>query len=683
MYFEILIEKYSSQLLTLYKNAKLSRNIKEINEIESLMLFKLCKINLDERDTFFLLTCLLEQKRNHFAFFLKKNAEKALHQYYNSFLLRSLFFQYLSHSLQIEKYIELTNQYPVVHENPQQHKVNKEKFSFIFYIYLDIARAEFYTGNIKRTECIYRNLFPCAIQDKAELLMDLVIEMRTLTPHLDLIYDGIDALLMTKNKTFITELLLEDNTELTRENYNYHKQRILYVIEKIRKQGLSIQELSRIDAIFIQRTGDLCMNNLPVYIALANLLTENISHLKKEYPLALQRKKKIRIGINVSRYSDVTFKTALLSLFQFFDKERFELIFFAAKKWSHGDTLKQFQSCFDKIVLFDQLNWQHFRDILYEERLDIFLSENLIYPAPTFIFFARVAPIQITFWDRNISFATPYTDYYLVFGEKSIHHTWHSDPKMKHEHVALLNTCYMNPELNEVQPATVNMELIGLPSNARFIFYPQSLIRMMFDKENTDLFVIKELLEKNADVFFVALNAYGEKRTGHYYRWKKIMPTVMDRVLFLPRVSIEGYLWVIQRAACIVGSFMGAQGAFTNQTLFSQGVPLVAGYGDTFSSNLTKYHYHTMGVEGLLAENHKHAVDICQRLLDDPEWKAQKSKEILDNFYKLNNPKAAAAEMQDFLIQAYERALAGKEPENWDHGLFEDDPNYQPTIYPK
>ncbi len=591
---------------------------------------------------------------------------------------------------QADRVCEMRKKHPLIDESPHaffssNSFENIETIECAVEYYFTLARCYYHLNSIEKTKKIYHELYSIITQYMSHMALRFMFEVEIYAMGCDTDRKLIELIVNSIDTQDVYLLLHRDNNEITTENFASYQERVLFITKLLDEKNIPLpqslafktpQERLFLEqftlALAQQYVMDLSQNNLRVCRAIAQLLIKNKEGLHEVYECSLQKSEKIKIGINISRYKNIEFATAILSLFQRFDRNRFELIFFAGRQWSDDDVLDRFNKIFDKVITYNALNYNDFKYAVRLENLDIFLSENTCLAAASFIFFSRVAPIQINIWDRVVSFGAPYIDYYMTWGSKQLYKQWVDDEKMEHEKYAHLSSAYMAPQMQICTADPYDLQSLGLPEGAQYIFYPQTLRRLMVK----DDVVIQKLLRQNPNVYFLGLAASGERTQTYYYRWAQKMPELMDRIRFLPRVAPTQYLWVVQHAACILGSFQGSHGGITNPTVFSQGQPIVAGYGPTFSGNLTKYHYEIMGIEGLIANSHDEAVEICQRLLDDPDWKAQKSLEIKNNYHKLSNLKDAAKEMQDFLIQAYERALAGKAPEHWDHGMFEDDPRY-------
>jgi hypothetical protein len=92
--------------------------------------------------------------------------------------------------------------------------------------------------------------------------------------------------------------------------------------------------------------------------------------------------------------------------------------------------------------------------------------------------------------------------------------------------------------------------------------------------------------------------------------------------------------------------------------------------GDTTNGRWMAYHYRQYGIEGLTAGTPEEYLTMVQRLLDDRDWKEQKSREIKDKAHLLLDIKASVDELQDFLEAAYERSRQGLPPAHWASGRF-------------
>ena len=527
---------------------------------------------------------------------------------------------------------------------------------------LSLAKAEHYAGNQQRTIDLYRY----AMQKFPSGGFIIYYEMLIHAPEMKEIFE-----IINKNSDLIDDdaiyylLTCPLQSVSTAKQLSLYQDRYVFLCEMLEKKAIPLRDPARMYYTLAHHAlSDKNQDDFPIRKRLADLCIQNVEGLVVQDFVKASPKEKIKVGVCISRYDHIDFQTIIASLFQGFDASKFELVFFGAVSHRKTANMRVLHRVFDKIVFYDDQDWKQLRTLLIQEKLDVFLSENVGLCAASFAFFSRVAPIQCNLLDRLTSFGAPYIDYYICFGEKDAYKKWNV-LKFEYEKHAVLEDTYMFPAPRRVEVTPWDLTEIGLPDGAKFIFYPQLLNRLLPE----DDFILKTLLENNPQMYFIALLTMKELQLI-YYRWKEIMPDCMDRIIFMPLQPLDKFLWVIKQASVVLGSFKAAHGAITIGTVFSQGQPLVAGYGDCFSSLHSKFCYYKMGVEGLIVNSHKEAVEVAQRLIDDPKWKAEKSAEITDNLHKIYNTRGVSRQLQDFIVQAYDRAANGLPIENWEHGKF-------------
>ena len=528
--------------------------------------------------------------------------------------------------------------------------------------FLSLAKAAHYTGNQQRTIDLYRY----AILKFTKGGFAIYYEMLTHAPEMEELFEIIRKNICYLHDDSIYYLLTcPFESVSTAKQLSLYHERYAFLCDVLEQKSIPFCNPTRMyHTLAQQNLSDKNQDDLPIRKRLAGLCIQNVEGLVVQDFVKASPKDKIKVGICISRYDNIDFQTIIASLFQNFDSTKFELVFFGAMAHQKNANLPMLENLFDKVVFFEDQDWKQLRTILIQEKLDVFLAENVGFCAASFAFFSRVAPIQCNIIDRLCSFGAPFIDYYVCFGEKDAYKQW-SRAKFDYEKYAILEDVYLSPDPCRVPAEEWDLTEIGLPKDAKFIFYPQSLNRMLPE----DDFVVKALLENNPQMYFVALMGSDELRLI-FYRWKAIMPDCMDRIIFMERQALKKFLWVIQQASVVLGSFKGGHGVITLTTVFSQAQPMVSGYGDCFGSSFSTFYYARMGIKGLIANSHEEAVEIAQRLIDDPQWKAEKSAEIAANIHKIFNPKKSSEDLQSFIIQAYDRAASGLPIENWEHGKF-------------
>ncbi len=674
------MQKFKELLQNIHQNtfssSLLPEKIENKHNIQKLILLEIIKEDITEDQIIYIFNFLITNFDKNLIVVINTLIDYSLRNYKNSIKLHTIILDYYILFFHIEKAQSLHENSPFFINDidnffkTKNFKDNEELKYFVRY-YLVVAEMNFYLKNFEYTDKIYSDLFYIILYYTPEIAIQYTIDVYSFCSNKSFYYKIFKIIIENINSEEVYFLLFDiSKTGINNNNFEEYKNKFFFIIKHLLKKNIPITQLNNIEVLQNQHfILDLMQDTIMVHKATSHLLQKNIPDLVKVYPLEVKKNKKLRIGVNLTRYNSSDFETSIISLFKHFDKNAFEIVFFAGSEWKDTANFTALATVFDKIIPYKTMSWEDLREKVYAEKVDIFLSENIYRPASVLISYSRVAPIQINFYDRFTSFATPFIDYYCTFGKKGLYKTWTNDTKLAHEKYAHISQSYVCPTVHKLQPKAYNLQSIGLPKNAKFLFYPQTTSRLMVE----DDYIIQRLLEKNPQLYFITLTISRLETFRHYYRWRGCMPHVLDRILFLQKLNIENFIGVIQQASCILGSFASAHGTLTNTTIFAQNCPIVAGYGKTFTSSLTKTMYETMGVEGLIANTHEEAIQICQRLLDDAAWKEQKSLEIQKNYHKLDTTQAAALELQDFFVQAYDRALAKKAPEHWNHGKFEDD----------
>lgn len=528
-----------------------------------------------------------------------------------------------------------------------------------------LARAEYLSGNCQAAVDIYKQT---AI-DHPVFFQQIFRDLVSYAPEAPEILEFEKKILQTMHDEKIYSVLLF-NAILCFGNGHavLVRQRLLRMIDVLSAKKIplaQIRENYSYMAFEQPHLGDQGINDRILRKKLADLYIccspDISSHSITSFDL--KEKTRLKLGIAINGSQGVGFISNFFALFEHFDTNKFELVFFAQKNMIQDECYDKLCSLFSKVIVYDAVDSQEYKKLLLHERLDIYMGENVKHTTLTLAFFSRFAPVQINAWDRCDSFGAPHTDYALIFGEKNNIPEWSQSIEGKY---ALISQQYNTHVPDTANIPKVDYPALGLPQ-APFFFFSQALSRIL--PQDDHIFVT--LLQNNPDFYFL-FPAISPRTLFIFYRWKKLMPNCMERIRFFsfPPKAPPVYLGLLLDASVLLGPISAAHGGVSSSTAFALGLPLVAGYGSCWNSCITRFQYMKMGVKGLIASSSEEYIAIVQRLIDDPEWKAQKSAEIKKNFQKLSNMATAAQEIQDFLMQAYERARLSLKPQHWEHGYF-------------
>lgn len=527
-----------------------------------------------------------------------------------------------------------------------------------------LAKAEHFLGNSEKAIDIYKQ----AATEWPASLPKLFRELVTYEPESSEVSSFADKIIETLHDESIYSVLFYNRTWCFENGHaELTRQRLSLMVDKFDKHPMPQIHPEKNYAFVALEQIWLYDQNIIDHVLRKKLVSFFMDSCKASTSYSatsfdFKEKSRLKVGFSCISPLRLDWFTSFYIFCENFDTSKFELILFLAESQAQGECYEKISSLFSKVITYKAQNWQEYKRLLLDEKLDIYMAENTYSPDHMMAFFSRFAPVQINAWDRVNSFGAPHTDYLLAFGDKNKLPEWSTFVKEKY---AVLDQHYAPPSPSRAKPVKVDYAALNLPDGP-FFFYPQALCRLLPHEDH----IFATLLRNNPDHYFLGLT-YTTPDKLITYRWKKNMPDCADRMITLPNpIPLPIYLGLIKEASVLLTSLEASHGGLSSSTILSLGCPLVTGYGTCWNSCITQFQYTKMGVEGLVASSHEEYIAIAQRLIDEPDWKKQKSKDIKENFHKIYNIPCASQETQEFLLQAYERARLGLKPEHWGDGHF-------------
>src|SRR5262249_37188522 len=244
--------------------------------------------------------------------------------------------------------------------------------------------------------------------------------------------------------------------------------------------------------------------------------------------------------------------------------------------------------------------------------LDILFYQDIGMEASTyFISFARLARLQCTFFGHPDTTGVPTMDYFI---SNDLYETAES-PAQYSERLALLHdlpTCsyYYRPSLSGERPRRA---ALGLPEDATIYVCPQTLFKFHPDFDA----LLKGILERDTRGRLVliqaAISAWNEQLLA---RFRRTMPEVADRVLFLPAMPHAQFMQLLA-SSDVMFDPIHFNGANTSLEGLATGTPVVTLPTGLQRGRHTRAMYLKMGITDCIAASAEHYIDIAVRLGTD------------------------------------------------------------------
>lgn len=288
------------------------------------------------------------------------------------------------------------------------------------------------------------------------------------------------------------------------------------------------------------------------------------------------------------------------------------------------------------------------RQQIAELELDVLVYADLgLDPLSYYLAFARLAPVQAVLPGHPVTTGIDTVDYYFssVDLEPPDADEHYSERLVRLRHHP---SYFHRPP--EPEPAT--REEFGLPVDRRLYVCTQTLFKIhpAFDE------LLGQILRADPAgevVLFEYIEPHGTQLVRE--RLTRTIPDVMDRVRFLPRLTLPQFRQVLTLADVLLDTPHFSGGTTTFEGL-AVGAPIVTWPGAFARGRQTLAAYRRLGITRGIADSAEAYVAEALRVAQDPEYRAAFRREILDGRHLLYENPAVVAELAAFFQQAAREA---------------------------
>jgi protein O-GlcNAc transferase len=258
--------------------------------------------------------------------------------------------------------------------------------------------------------------------------------------------------------------------------------------------------------------------------------------------------------------------------------------------------------------------------------------------------FSRLAPVQCTTWGHSDTTGVETIDYFV---SSDLMETPDADAHYSEKLVRLPGpTLYFYR--SELPSRRADRAAFGLPQAARLYACPQSIYKFHPDFDQT----LAAILRRDEQGQLVCLRwAYPQADELLRRRLARVMPDVMDRVVFLPRLQQDEYLNLLNIVDVLLDPFPYG-GCTSTLEAFSFGVPVVTLPTGLLRGRFTQAFYRRLGVESCIARDAADYVEIALRLGMDKDFREGIRKQILAGQPRLFEDDSAVRDWELFLHAA-------------------------------
>lgn len=355
-----------------------------------------------------------------------------------------------------------------------------------------------------------------------------------------------------------------------------------------------------------------------------------------------KKPERLRLGI-MTAFSETHIVGELFrAIARLFDRELFEIVALYSPRSEHAPSTPAPEA--ERAVKLPPALFEA-RELIARERLDaLFYLDIMMDPFAYLMSFARLAPVQCTTWGHPVTTGVPNIDYFISAED------WESEDADSHytERLVRMKELPMYFAEPPVPYAPAERERLGFPPDIRLYACPQSLFKLHPDFDQA----LGELLRRDPKGVVTLLT--GERpnwNIAYSRRLKKKFPDVLERLMFLPRLSRLDYLMLLKSADAVLDPFHWGGGNTTIEAL-ACGVPVPTLPGAYLRGRLTLGFYRKMGTPELIASSPENYVDLNYRIANDRDFRASLMSKVEDRLPGLFENTRAIRELERFFISA-------------------------------
>jgi len=353
------------------------------------------------------------------------------------------------------------------------------------------------------------------------------------------------------------------------------------------------------------------------------------------------KRQRLRVGFVSRHLHRHTISSFMEGWIRDLDRKRFEVIVAKVSPTKTDEVSARIDQAADRCVEVPN-------DLLQsQQRIASLQCDVLIYPdigmepVTYFLAFARLAPVQCAWWGHPTTTGINTIDYYLSCCDL--------EPDAAESHysetlVQFASLAMYTPKPTLPSNAKTRRDF-GFGANVHLYVCPQSLFKLHpeFDAR------LGKLLRADPDgrvVFFEG------RRSGWTQllrdRLKRVLGSVYDRVVFLPRQPFSAFLGLVATADVVLDSLHFNGGNTTYQAL-ALGTPVVTQPGAMARSRITLACYRQMGMDDLVADGQDAYVDLAVRLGTNASFRQAIRQKILQKHDCLFDNRFSVNELEDFI----------------------------------
>lgn len=443
-----------------------------------------------------------------------------------------------------------------------------------------------------------------------------------------------------------------------RERYQAGIAALLELPGCLKEPGGSVQPLSFYLAYHNQDNRSVIESLRRLFRARVPSLTTTAPHVSGWHPPA-NRGQRIRVGF----LSEFLVMHTIGKLYQGFirhlDRSRFEVVVIHTLKSKQDGFRQKLDELADKVVTLPaHLEGQ--QQAVAAEKLDVLFYPDIgMTPSTYFLAYARLAPVQAVSYGHPDTTGLDTVDYFV--SAASIES---EDADSQYiERLIRLNRlpCFYQPLFAPTQiPSRAAM---GLPEGRTLYGCPQTLFKLHPDFDA----VLASIAEGDTAGCIVLLDDHSACANLLKARWAKTFPVLLERVLFLPTMSMERFMALMAHIDVLLDPIHFGSGNTMYEGMV-YGTPVVTWPGQFMRGRIVAGAYRQMGVDDApIAARLDDYAPLAIALGREPERRKALRQKLLDAAGReLFEDIRAVREFESFLEAAVAAAGEGQKlPVGW------------------
>lgn len=365
-------------------------------------------------------------------------------------------------------------------------------------------------------------------------------------------------------------------------------------------------------------------------------------------------RQRIRIGIASAFLRNHSIGSVSRGFFEQLDRTGFEVIALRLGPPAQDETSLAIDRHADRVLQIDNTNLESARRVIAGLELDVLFYQDIgMEPLSYFLAFARLAPLQITWFGHPDTTGIPTIDYYV---SASLYETEDAQGSYTERLAILPNTrniaYYRQPTADLT---TDSRDSFGFGEDQHIYCCPQQLFKLQPVMDRLFLGICERdpqgiivLFEPNEAHWRGAL----ERRIG------RLSPLLKDRVRFVPSMGYERYLRFVQLCDVVLDT-VTFNGYNTTLEALAVGTPAVTMAGPLQRQRFGRAIYVALGFTELVASTENEYVDKACRVAGEKAFRTYCCEQISTGLPALFEERAAVADFEALIRGILSERAAG------------------------